>query len=99
MNRVALIEGPGAEDVVDIANVSSGSEAAIGAGVAKSFLGGGEIGVTLCWAGLGLRLGLLASDVVEASVVTGGRYMASKGVLTASSSSSSSESEERPPSS
>jgi len=63
--------GQGAEDVVDIVNVSSGSEAAIGAGVAKSLLGGGEIGVTLRWAGLGLGLGLLASDVVEVSVVTG----------------------------
>lgn len=90
MNRVTLDEGPGAEDVVvDIVNVSS--EAAIGAGMAKSFLEG---------------TGLLASDVVEVSVVTGGRYMLSKGVglvlggvFTASSSSSLSESEERPPSS
>jgi hypothetical protein len=96
MNRVALDEGPGAEDVVDIASVSSGDEAAIGAGV---FLRGGNIGVTLCWAGWGLRLDFLASDVVKASVVTGGRYMSSKGVLIASSSSSSSESDERPPSS
>ena len=93
MNRIALDEGPGAEDVGDIVNVSSGPEAAR---VAKSFLGGGKIGVTLRWAGLGLGAGLLGSDVVEVSVVTGGRYMLSNGVLTASSSSSSSESEERP---
>jgi len=97
MNRVALDEGPGAEDV-DIVNVSSSPEAAIGAGVAGSSLGG-EIDVTLRWVGLGLRLGLLASDVVEVSVVTGGRYTLSKGVLTASSSPLSSSSEERPPSS
>ena len=96
MNRAALDEGLGAEDIFDIVNVSSGPEAAIGAGVAKSFLGGGEIGVTLRWVGLGLGLGLLGSDVVELSVVTGGRYTLSKGMLTASSSSSSSESEERP---
>jgi hypothetical protein len=94
-----LNEGPGAEDVVDIVNVSSGSEAEIGAGVANSFLEGGSIGVMLRWAGLGLGLGLLASDVVEVSVVTARRYTLSKGVLTASSSSLSSESEERPPSS
>jgi len=71
MNRVALDRGPGAEDVVDIVNVSSGSEAAIGARVAKLLLGGGEIGVTLRWVGLGSRLGLLVSDMVEVSVVTG----------------------------
>ena len=94
------------EEAVEIINVSSGSEAAIATGVAKSFLGGGEIGVTLCWVGLVLGPGLHESGVVDMSLVTGGMYKLIKGVglvsrrvLTASSSSSSSESEERPPSS
>lgn len=81
-------------------NVSSGSEAAMGSGGVKLFIGGEEISATLRWAGLGLGPGLLASDVVEVSVVTGGRYMSSLvsgGALTGSFSSSSSESEERPP--
>ena len=103
MNRVTLDERPRLEDdVVNIANVSSGSEVTIETGVVESFIGGGEIGVTFRWAGLGLGPGLPASDVVEVSVVTGGRYMLSKvsgGALTGSFSSSSSESEERPPSS
>ena len=67
---------------------------------------GGEIGVTLRWAVWGLGPGLLVSNVVEVSVVTGGRYMLSKDVglvsrvvLAGSFSSSSSGSEERPPSS
>jgi len=106
LNWVTSDEGTGPEDdVVDIFNVSSGSEGAIGAGVAKSFMGG-EIGVTLRWAVWGLGPGLLVSNVVEVSVVTGGRYMLSKDVglvsrvvLAGSFSSSSSGSEERPPSS
>ena len=70
MDRVTLDEGPGLGDhVVNIVNVASGSEAATGVGVVKSFIGG-EIGVTLRWTGLGSGL---ASDVVEVSVVTGRR--------------------------
>jgi len=44
-------------------------------------MGGGEIGVSLLLEGLGLGPGLLASDVVEISVVTGRRrYTLSNGV-------------------